>query len=93
METAFIFYFYDAMSNDAVFISIEHDVANLNHFRSDGLNRNHIFMQDGRIHTVAGSFKTHSVTIVQKIGNQIRKYLYIVNSASVRSAALDERFT
>ena len=84
---------YDSMGDEAMLISVENNVADLNGRCFNRLNRDHIFVQYGRMHAVAGSAEFYSVTIGQKIRNQLWKYLCIINSVSVKSVGLEERFT
>lgn len=73
MDIAFVFYSDNAMSDDAILVSIENDVANFNRFRFDGFNGDHIFVQDGGIHAVAGGSKTNAIPRAKKIGTNLCK--------------------
>ena len=65
--------FYDSVSDEALLNSVENNVADLNGGCINRFDRDHILMQYGGIHAVAGCAKAYSVTGVQNIRNQIRK--------------------
>ena len=85
------------MSDEAIFILVEDNVADTDCIGLNGFNRYLVAVQYGGIHAVAGCSKTDEFTGTKKIGNQLRKYLCMLNpdsiSISVRGASLEERFT
>ena len=73
MGIAFIFYSHNTVSDEALLISVKNNVADLNGSCFNRLNRDHIFMQYGWMHAIAGCSKADEITGAKKIGTNLCK--------------------